>query len=141
MSKRQWAKRIFCTYKCKSESQLGTSQSEESNIKRRIAMIGKYSAGLRDHIEKYGPWNKGNRAERYIDNNGYVKVFCPTHPSAQIRGYVLEHRLVLEKKLGRLLDSSEIVHHINEIRTDNRPENLQAMTRPDHTSLHRRGLQ
>ncbi|MGW5267218.1 HNH endonuclease [Rhodococcus sp. NPDC003994] len=39
--------------------------------------------------------------------------------------YMLEHILVMEEKLGRLLYPDERVHHINTIRHDNRPENLE----------------
>ena len=66
------------------------------------------------------------RGGKYIDRlNGYVRVNSPNHPFTNNRGYVFEHRLVMEKSLGRYLRKNEIVHHRNKIKTDNRIENLE----------------
>lgn len=64
---------------------------------------------------------KGGR----IDRNGYIHVYSPNHPYATSQGYVPEHRLVLEKVLGRYLTPKEVPHHINGKKKDNRPENLR----------------
>lgn len=73
---------------------------------------------------------------------GYVLEFHPFHPDANMWGWVFQHRLVGEDMVGRPLVRSskpsekECVHHKNEIRTDNRPENLEVMTFSAHRSHH-----
>ena len=73
-------------------------------------------------------WKGGS----YI-HKGYVLVWLPKHPSNK-RNYVYKHRLVLEKHLGRYLTKDEIVHHKNEIKTDNRLSNLVLTNRSEHIS-------
>jgi DNA-directed RNA polymerase subunit RPC12/RpoP len=69
------------------------------------------------------------------DDRGYILVYLPTHPYGK-GNYVYEHRLVMENYLGRYLSKDEVVHHINEIKNDNRIENLQLMSNSEHTTLH-----
>lgn len=62
----------------------------------------------------------------------YIKVMCKGHPGSDKNGYVLEHRLVMEKHIGRYLTNDEIVHHRNGIKTDNRLDNLTIVSRKAH---------
>lgn len=67
---------------------------------------------------------------------GYLLAFMPSHPFANIDGYVPEHRLVVEKQIGRIINPSiENVHHINKIRSDNHIENLILVPIEDHRKL------
>ena len=69
--------------------------------------------------------NSNWRGGKYIDHHGYVHIVPPdNHPYRDVRGYVLEHRLVMEAKIKRFLERWEIVHHVNGNRQDNKIENL-----------------
>lgn len=73
--------------------------------------------------DRYGDKNPCWRGGRRM-MKGYVEIRMPDHPNAR-GGYMLEHRVVMERMIGRLLRPEEVVHHKNAIRSDNRPENLQ----------------
>lgn len=86
-------------------------------------------------------WKGGKRR----DNYGYIRVKLKPddffHPMTTSEHYVMEHRLVMAKYLGRCLHSWETVHHKNHIKDDNRIENLQLVSDLGHKQITRLEMQ
>lgn len=83
-----------------------------------------------------GPIHHNWKGGREI-SSGYVHILKPDHPFSNNRGYIREHRLVIENHIGRYLQPFEVVHHINGIKDDNRLENLELIdSHSEHMKQH-----
>lgn len=71
--------------------------------------------------------------------NGGGYKYCrtdPPHPKRNSKNLYPLHRVVMENKLGRLLISGEEVHHRDENKSNNSPDNLEVLTKEKHSRLH-----
>lgn len=104
----------------------------ETTSNKRAERLLKLSPAERS--KKFGYW-KGKTGKDsahwkggvLYNHNGYRMIWSPEHPNCDKDGYIREHRLVMEKHLGRYLDKREVIHHINGNKTDNRLENLKLL--------------
>lgn len=118
---------------------MGTTQKVVFNFMRRNNLPSRKAAKRYQKGESNSSWKGGRR----INDQGYVEIYMPEHDHTRPNGYVREHIYVAETMLGRKLkfysvgDSrNEVVHHINGIKTDNRPDNLLVLTAKEHRKLH-----
>jgi len=124
--KKRW-RRFYETQKKKFNGLCVKCHSKKNHKK----MVGKPSCNWKGGCVKHGGYN-------WV----FLKKDDPYYPMINNGGYVLEHRLVVAKHLGRCLERWEIVHHKNRIKDDNRIENLELLpNQSSHVSLQEMGLE
>ena len=95
-----------------------------SKLKRGGRYCSKKCLGIAQRGINNPHWKGG----KITSKDGYIMIYMPDYPYHNGQGiYVYEHRYVMEKYLGRILNSHEVVHHLNGIRNDNRIENLKLL--------------
>ncbi|WP_053082055.1 HNH endonuclease [Methylobacterium aquaticum] len=117
------------------------ARSRRYREKRKVEKYGPEAAGVdmrgRAGTQPRGPAHPRWNDARMVNSDGYVKVRVgQEHPLADPNGYAYEH-LVVWAAAGRPLPQDhELLHHRNEVKSDNRLSNLQLMTRAEHNALH-----
>ncbi len=146
---------VFVLVECRCGNSRWTKRSRIMDAKRTNSYTGLcYDCVVVENGQKYGrsnlpdtrprEWDDALRGENnhqwkggWTTKSGYIYVYMPDHPNANGDGYIAEHRLIMEKHLGRHLAKEEVVHHVNGLRWDNRIENLEVLDKHKHHSAHK----
>lgn len=128
---------VTCSVECESKNRSNWSRGKGNH---QYGLRGKLNASFKSEIRK--------------NNAGYITIYKPEHPYCNGAGRVLEHRLVVEQNADlfdskyfveiygkKYLKQTTEVHHKNEIKTDNRIENLLPVTKGEHREIHNKDRQ
>ncbi len=108
----------------------GKKHTKKSKLKISKASLGRtpWNKGLTKKTDKRVAEMSGENHYNWgggcVNSRGYKRIYKPKHPLSDVDGYIREHRVVMEKKLGRYLKPEEVVHHIDHNKRNNDQDNL-----------------
>ena len=103
---------------------------------QRLRKTGLLSPEIAISKSRFGNRNPKWKGGQTTDGKGRIMLLRPDHPNANAWGYVYRYRLVMEEKLGRILNSDEIVHHKDRNHGNDSPDNLELTNQPYHVREH-----
>ena len=139
----------YCSRKCQFKSLERKISRKCGNCKKTLSIVRSKANQTNNNFcsEKCLSMGRSKIASTHLvkwinKNKGFEKQkFGLNGKAISLDGYYIYngikvHRLLMEKHIGRKLKSSEIVHHINGNKFDNRIENLQIVSRAEHNKIH-----
>lgn len=126
----------YCSKKCRVRSLTGRKLSYP------VWNKGKTKQGdikLKIWSDKWSGKNSWKWKGGYYIQRGYKYIYAKNNPNAKKDGYIREHRLIMEQKLGRNLKQKEVIHHIDKNRLNNKINNLMVFkNNAEHIKYHYR---
>jgi len=121
----------YCSYECYWKNKIGKKLSEKT--RKKISEITKGSKPNRQEKNSH-KWKGG----KYKDKFGYIRIYARNHPLCPTNGYMVQSHLVAEKYLKRHLTRGEVMHHIDENKSNDKPKNLYLFhSQGKHLQFHR----
>lgn len=118
---------------CGAQRKFTSAANAKSAAKKNCRKCG-HAAGAK---ARTGEGNPRFHGKPTVDKDGYVRIWMPEHPRAHATtGRVYEHILVAEKKYGRPITTDEHIHHIDENKQNNAPDNLELLSQLEHNRKH-----
>lgn len=127
--------RIWIKAKC---STCGKETFQDiANSKKANRCFCSRDCQTKGHSGKNSPsWQGGRKLKRKNDPKSSVLIYNPSHPNCNRDGYICEHRLIVEESIGRYLEKTELIHHIDCDHSNNDIINLDIVSQEEHNQVH-----